>query len=136
MRIARHERVWCDAQFILPRCTKSAMISPFHREADMPANKPKVRPPVRVRHDPPTLAEAIFAAQGVTSDVAHQIEFVAGLMGVPDAEVKTHVLQASSRLTIATGRAGIERSVVVERTRPRVLRQAPAALALPALRKS
>jgi hypothetical protein len=112
------------------------MISPCHLEVDMPASKPKSRPPVRVRHDPPTLAEAIFAAQGVTSDVAHQIEFVAGLMGLPDAEIKAQVLQAASRLTIPTGRAGVERSIVVERTRPRIARQAPAALAMPALRKS
>ena len=112
------------------------MISPYQPEVDMPAKKPKPRPPVRVRHDPPTLAEAIFAAQGMTSDVAHQIEFVAGLMGLPDAEVKVQVVQASTRQTIATGRAGMERSIVVERTRPRITRQAPAALAAQAARKS
>lgn len=95
----------------------------------MPASKPKPRPPVRVRHDPPTLAEAIFAAQGITNDVAHQIEFVAGLMGLPDAEVKAQVVLASSRHTIATGRVGVERSIIVERARPRISRQAPAALA-------
>ncbi len=102
----------------------------------MPANKSKPRPPVRVRHDPPTLAEAIFAAQGITGDLAHQIEFVAGLMGLPDAEVKAQVVQASSRQTIATGRAGMERSIVVERTRPRIGRQVPIALPAQAARKS
>ena len=42
----------------------------------------KPRPPVRVRYDPPTLEEAVFAAQGLSEDLAQQIEIAAGLMGV------------------------------------------------------
>ncbi|MGD0634072.1 MAG: hypothetical protein ABSA13_07320 [Beijerinckiaceae bacterium] len=42
----------------------------------------------RVRHDPPTLSEAIAAAQDLTDDPAAQIEIAAGLMDVPLDEVK------------------------------------------------
>ena len=36
--------------------------------------------PRRVKHDPPTLEEAIFAARGLTDDVDAQVEIAAGLM--------------------------------------------------------
>src|SRR5215470_15407765 len=46
----------------------------------------------RVRHDPPTLEEAIFAAVGITDDQDQQAEIAASLMGMPldvvQAEVK------------------------------------------------
>ena len=46
----------------------------------------------RVRHDPPTLEEAIFAAVGITDDQEAQAEIAASLMGLPldvvQAEVK------------------------------------------------
>ena len=38
--------------------------------------------PRRVRHDPPTLDEAIFAARGLTDDIEQQIDIAAGLMEV------------------------------------------------------
>ena len=37
----------------------------------------------RVRQDPPTLQEAIFAASGLTSDPGEQAETAAPLMGLP-----------------------------------------------------
>lgn len=46
---------------------------------------------VRVRHEPPTLEEAIFAAQGLSDDVEHQVALAAELMGVPEAEVRSSV---------------------------------------------
>lgn len=46
---------------------------------------------VRVRHEPPTLDEAIFAAQGLSDDVEHQVALAAELMGVPEAEVRSSV---------------------------------------------
>jgi hypothetical protein len=46
--------------------------------------------PRRVRHDPPTLEEAIFAARGLTDDVDEQIAIAAGLMEVPPEEVRRH----------------------------------------------
>jgi len=42
----------------------------------------------RVRHDPPTLSEAIVAAQDLTDDPVAQIEIAAGLIGAPLDEVK------------------------------------------------
>src|ERR1700736_5973832 len=39
--------------------------------------------PRRVRRDPPTLDEAIFAAQGLTDDPQAQVEIAASLLGVP-----------------------------------------------------
>jgi hypothetical protein len=48
--------------------------------------------PRRVRRDPPTLEEAIFAAIGITDDQSAQAEIAASLMGLPvdavTAEVK------------------------------------------------
>jgi hypothetical protein len=34
----------------------------------------------RVRHDPPTVEEAVLAAQGLTEELSQQIEIVASLM--------------------------------------------------------
>ena len=45
--------------------------------------RPKKRPALKVRHEPPTLEDAIYAAQGLTQDVEQQIEFAADLMHMP-----------------------------------------------------
>ncbi len=37
----------------------------------------------RVRRDPPTVEEAVLAAQGLTDELGEQIEIVASLMEVP-----------------------------------------------------
>lgn len=74
----------------------------------------------RVRKDPPTLAEAVFAAQGITDDVQGQVEIAASLMGLPQDEVRAQVLKAKpsgsqpTRL-ISTERGTGTRTVVVER---------------------
>jgi hypothetical protein len=80
----------------------------------------------RVRHDPPTLDEAIFAAIGITDDQEQQAEIAASLMGMPldvvQAEVKKQA-RVNSRITatrVIAGEQGAQRSVVVER---RVLRR-------------
>ena len=79
--------------------------------------------PRRVRHDPPTLDEAIFAARGLTDDLEAQVEIAAGLMEVEAAEVRAALkkLPAPRRAaTLAfTNRGGTERAVVVERKAPR-----------------
>ena len=80
----------------------------------MSAAKTKPRPPVRVRHDPPTLEEAVFAAQGITSDLRQQTEIAAGFMNLPLDEVRAHVLRAATQVTVPAGRMGAERAVVVE----------------------
>jgi len=75
----------------------------------------------RVRRDPPTLDDAVLAAQGLTDDLESQIEIVAALMSVPAEEARRAVLRtrrSDGRLTIS-GRGGIARAVVVERKSPR-----------------
>ena len=79
--------------------------------------------PRRVRYDPPTLEEAIFAARGLTDDVQQQIEIAAGLMELPPDEVRAALAKVPSprrETTVAfTNRGGAERCVVVERKTPR-----------------
>jgi hypothetical protein len=74
----------------------------------------------RVRRDPTTLEEAIFAAVGITDDQEAQAEIASSLMGMPYdtvlAEVKKLArtnLRASTR--VIAGEQGAQRSVVVER---------------------
>jgi hypothetical protein len=73
----------------------------------------------RVRRDPPTLEEAIFAAMGITEDLEQQAEIAASLMGMPLDVVQTEVKKASRatlRVTrVIAGEQGAQRSVVVER---------------------
>jgi hypothetical protein len=77
--------------------------------------------PRRVRRDPPTLDEAIFAAMGITDDQAEQAEIAASLMGLPVAEVQAEVKKAArpllgrSSTRVIAGEQGAQRSVVVER---------------------
>ena len=74
----------------------------------------------RVRRDPPTLDEAIFAAIGITDDQNEQAEIAASLMGVPVETVTPEVKKAGrtmarSSTRVITGEQGAQRSVVVER---------------------
>ena len=55
-------------------------------------------PPVRVRPEPPTVAEAVAAAQALTPDLAQQVEITAGLMGLTPDEVRPFVLEAPPSL--------------------------------------
>jgi len=95
----------------------------------MPAAKKKpsaIR--TSLRFDPPTLEEAIYAAQGLTDDVEGQAEIAAMLIGLPEAEVKAAILKAVAakpRISIrqpnpARFTAG-RQPVVVERRAPRAL---------------
>jgi hypothetical protein len=77
----------------------------------------------RVRRDPPTVEDAVQAAQGLTDDVDGQIEIVASLMQVSPEEARGAVLRMGqrkdvNRVTVA-GRSGMARAVVVERRAPR-----------------
>lgn len=73
----------------------------------------------RVRRDPPTVEEAVVAAQGLTEDFKEQVEIVASLMEVPVDEARGVVLRMGQRKEInrvtVTGRVGAPRAVVVER---------------------
>ena len=79
----------------------------------------------RVRRDPPTVDEAVVAAQGLTDDVNEQVQIVASLMAVPLEEARGAVLRLGQRkdanrttITARAGRGGSARpprAVVVER---------------------
>ena len=76
--------------------------------------------PRRVRRDPPTLDEAIFAAIGITDDQQAQAEIAAALMGMPLetvlAEVKKQArVNARATTRVIAGEQGAQRAVVVER---------------------
>jgi hypothetical protein len=76
--------------------------------------------PRRVRRDPPTLDEAIFAAMGITDDQQQQAEIAAALMGLPFETVQAEVrkiARSSARTSthVITGEQGAQRAVVVER---------------------
>ena len=80
--------------------------------------------PRRVRHDPPTIEEAIAAARDLSDDVQEQVEIAAGLMDVPPEQVRAALANTPAprkpAATLAfTNRGGAERAVVVERKTPR-----------------
>lgn len=79
----------------------------------------------RVRHDPPVIAEAIAAAQGLSDDPAEQAEIASSLMGVPLEDAAAEIKKASTRrkpVTLtSTDRKGMARAVVVERRPSRTL---------------
>jgi hypothetical protein len=74
---------------------------------------------VRTRYEPPTLEEAVFAAQGLTDDTHSQIEIAAQLLGSPESEVRPAVLQARSTGVRVLARAAGRPTVVVERRHAR-----------------
>lgn len=77
--------------------------------------------PRRVRRDPPTLEEAIFAAAGITEDHEQQAEIAAALMGMDYepvlAEVKKtgRIAARTATTRVIAGEQGAQRAVVVER---------------------
>jgi hypothetical protein len=77
----------------------------------------------RVRRDPPTVEEAVLAAQGLSDELKEQIEIVASLMEMAIDQARSAVLKLGqrrdvSRMTIV-GPVGATRAVVVERRAPR-----------------
>jgi hypothetical protein len=86
----------------------------------------------RVRHEEPTLEEAIAAAQGLSDDSNEQVEIAASLMvGISHDEVRNELLKrlpASKQVispTVLTGRGAARRSVAVEHKRPRRILSSP-----------
>lgn len=77
----------------------------------------------RVRHEPPTLEEALFAAEGLSFEPLEQIEIAAELMAVPVEQVRveaTRMLKERSRQhQITPSRRAPGATVVVERKAPR-----------------
>jgi hypothetical protein len=81
------------------------------------------------RVEPPSLEEAIAAAQGLTDDIECQIEIASQLMGMPEDEVRPVALKFSAqsrqpeRAPIADrilDRGEGAKVIVVERRRPRL----------------
>ena len=83
----------------------------------------------RVRRDPPTIEEAVVAAEGLTDELKEQVEIVASLMEIPVDEARGVVLRMGQRKDVnrmtVTGRVGAQRAVVVERRTPRFSVAAP-----------
>jgi hypothetical protein len=82
-----------------------------------------------IRFEPPTLDEAIFAAQGLADDVRGQTEIAAMLMGLPEDEVRAAILKAvrpavraaPTRLSASQRSPAARQVVVVERRAPRMI---------------
>jgi hypothetical protein len=83
----------------------------------------------RVRRDPPTVEDAVLAAQGLTDEPSEQVEIVASLMQISAEEARGAVLRLAqrkdvNRITVAAratrpGQVSGARAVVVERRTPR-----------------
>jgi hypothetical protein len=79
----------------------------------------------RVRRDPPTIDEAVVAAQGLSDEPAEQVEIVVSLMQISAEEARAAVLRSAQRKDVdrimvagrpaRPGSAPAPRAVVVER---------------------
>jgi hypothetical protein len=76
----------------------------------------------RVRREPPTIEEALIAAEAMAQDAEARAEIAAQLMGMPIDEVRVLIqrqqAQTRGRATLVNGRS---RAVVVEYKRPRTM---------------
>ncbi len=82
----------------------------------------------KVRHDPPTLKEAIAAAQDLSDKLQDQIEIAAGFMDLPVEDVRAEVMKSAlprsaARIVTSSGREGGSRTVIVERKSRRIIKQ-------------
>ena len=84
-----------------------------------PKKNPKSLPPLRVRREPPTVEEAIVAAQGLTDEIEQQVEIAAGLMNMTEEEIRPQVAAAARRRpapdSFIRPASAAGRAVVVER---------------------
>ncbi len=87
----------------------------------------------RVRRDPPTLEDAVLAAQGLSDEVDAQIEIVMSLMEASAEQARAAIVRMgqrkeTTRFTLA-GRSGAPRAVLVERRPSRAAALRPRASA-------
>ena len=75
------------------------------------ARKLESLPPIRVRREPPTVDEAIVAAQGLTDEVEQQVEIAAELMGMTEDEVRP-LVEAAAKPQPVSARLASERLVM------------------------
>src|SRR5690349_4055179 len=64
-------------------------------------NMPKFSGPPRVRSEPPTIEEAVAAAQDLAADPEQQVTIAAGLIGMPEDQVRSQVLSAAPKRTLS-----------------------------------
>jgi hypothetical protein len=76
---------------------------------------------VKTRFEPPTLEDAIFAAQGLSDDPDHQVAIAAQLAGRPETEVKAGLLKARSTEIRVVTTANRRQPLIVERRRSRAV---------------
>ena len=81
-----------------------------------PPAKKKVLPPPRVRKEPPTIEEAVSAACDIASELDQQVAFAAGLMDLPEDDVRPAVVRLVAERTrqeqrVASGRFAQERLI-------------------------
>jgi hypothetical protein len=85
---------------------------------------PWVPGPIRPRHEPPTLDEAIFAARGLTCRTDEQVEIAASLIGAPAEEIRERLHSLPPEEPVSRPKPETFRQVpeqrrfVVERRRP------------------
>jgi hypothetical protein len=78
--------------------------------------------PPRVRYELPTIEEAVAAAQDLAADPEQQVAIAAALMGMPEDQVRSHILSAASKRVLSRPARGWARptrspQVVVVRRR-------------------
>ncbi|HLN08718.1 MAG TPA: hypothetical protein VK281_07150, partial [Xanthobacteraceae bacterium] len=56
----------------------------------------------RVKRDAPTVAEAIFAARGLTDSPKEQAEIAASLMGLPVEQVTVEVMKLGAQRNVSS----------------------------------
>ncbi len=89
-------------------------------KTERPAWKTKYGPR-RVRHDPPTLAEAVAAAKDLTDQFEEQVDIASSLMGISREQAMAEWPKSSTQLKVASSvtftatRSGVQRAVIVER---------------------
>ncbi len=108
--------------------TMTRPATPNSRQTKKAATPPS---PVKIKFYPPTLEEAVAAAQDIApDDTDGQVFVAAGLMGVSEDEVREAVMAAAkTKVEVARGervvvrdRTGSERAVVVQRAGRRAAR--------------
>jgi hypothetical protein len=81
------------------------------------------------RFEPPSLEEAVTAAQGLTDDIESQVEIASQLMGMTEDEVRPMVLKFAAKPRLperapitdrVLNRSEGAKVIVVERRRPRM----------------
>ena len=77
--------------------------------------------PRRVRHEAPTLGEAIVAAQGLFEELNEQAKIAASLIGLPHERVRTELLKVTPprkdviKSVVFAGPTAAPRTIMVER---------------------